>query len=136
MIICVPGGQWRRCGCPVGRTDKVIVLSLYCDRLGRLGREGIVVPNQSDRRYWQKQSQRWRGKCWPRSFSQNKKNGKHLLGKSEVAFLQKKIPGGVIGVLHLGGFGHDLLDQMGLGRGSILEAVGSGAEGGEAPSES
>ena len=62
-----------------------------------------------------------------------RKTGNTLLGKSEVVFLQKKIPGGVIGVLHLVGWAADLLDQMGgLVEVGILEAVGSGAEGGEA----
>ena len=56
-----------------------------------------------------------------------------LVGKGEVVFLQKKIPGRGVGVFDLMGRTGDLLKQVwGLVEVGILETVGSGAEGGEA----
>ena len=56
-----------------------------------------------------------------------------LVGKGEVVFLQKKIPGRGVGVFDLMGRTGDLLNEVwGLVEVGILETVGSGAEGGEA----
>ena len=95
--------------------------------------EGIVSPMGLLSRVSKSRSRSGEGSALAEIVPKIREARDALVGKGEVVFLQKKIPGRGVGVFDLMGRTGDLLDEVrGLVEVGILETVGSGAEGGEA----